>query len=670
MSLRLRRAYGSQFAAVVALVSASALVYLNSLWNGFVYDDKALVVENLSIREWPAVLSRLSLYRPLRWFTYAGEYRLWGLNPFGFHLTNVLLHVSCTLLLYLLGSKLFKGRFTPLVIALLFAVHPVGTEAVNGIASRPDLLASMFLLSCFLFYMSKGRSIWLYVLSLFSFLLALLSKEAVAIAIPAILVGSDLYSTRAVNAVGVIRRNIRYYVAYGVVGALFIAAGSYRLEVSEQVSAVSRYLENSASLARGSHTMVLGIWAKAVSENLRLLFLPYNLCADYPFPHVSSLLEPSVILSFLVCIGFVVIIVKTYARWRGVSFGLFWIFVTLMPVSNLIPLTPHFVAERYLYVPSMGFCMVLGIVIDGIRRTRTRSLSPAFREMVAVALLIAIVTSYCVLTVRRNYDWRSDYVLWLKTARQQPQSVPAHINLGAAYTKRSLFEDATREFEKAIQIAPGFASAHQNLGAVCWNLGLTERSMDESRKAIELEPGLADAHYNLGVVYWEKGLHDEAIGEYKKAIEISPGFASARHNLGNAYLEEGLYLNAQEEFERVIEIDPAFVWAHWGLGVIYASRGLLDDAIAEYLEVIRIDPNLSKARCNLGRVYLARGSLDESIEEFKMATDIDANLAEAHYGLAVAYLKKGRCDRAQDEYQRAVEINPEFSANPYRLKLE
>jgi len=636
MSLRLRRAYGSQFAAVVALVSASALVYLNSLWNGFVYDDKALVVENLSIREWPAVLSRLSLYRPLRWFTYAGEYRLWGLNPFGFHLTNVLLHVSCTLLLYLLGSKLFKGRFTPLVIALLFAVHPVGTEAVNGIASRPDLLASMFLLSCFLFYMSKGRSIWLYVLSLFSFLLALLSKEAVAIAIPAILVGSDLYSTRAVNAVGVIRRNIRYYVAYGVVGALFIAAGSYRLEVSEQVSAVSRYLENSASLARGSHTMVLGIWAKAVSENLRLLFLPYNLCADYPFPHVSSLLEPSVILSFLVCIGFVVIIVKTYARWRGVSFGLFWIFVTLMPVSNLIPLTPHFVAERYLYVPSMGFCMVLGIVIDGIRRTRTRSLSPAFREMVAVALLIAIVTSYCVLTVRRNYDWRSDYVLWLKTARQQPQSVPAHINLGVAYDEKNL----------------------------------PERAVSEYQKALELYPELAFLHYNLGAAYQSLGLTDEAIGEFKEVIRLEPEFALAHCNLGHAYFEKGLYEQARAECEIAVTLDPGFALAHCNLGAVYVQRGMYDEAAGEYEWALRIDPGFGAARYGLGITYLLQQRLDEGIEQLRRALGADPTLSQAHHGLAVAYLKKGLRDEARQEYRRAVEMNPAFKEPPYRLMLE
>ena len=530
------KAKKTQFVGIATLILAPALVYYNGLRNGFVFDDRVLVVQNLRIRDWHNLFSHFSLYRPLRWFTYTAEYYLWGLNPLGYHLTNILLHVSCTLLLYLLAVRLFKGRFVPLVIALLFAVHPIGTEAVNGIASRPDLLATVFLLSCLALYVRRTRSVWFYVLSVVSFGLALLSKEIVAIAIPVLLVGCDLCFDHGPKAMDVVRRNLRFYVPYGVVVALCVVAGWRRFAVSERVGDVSRYIEAGASSAQTSHTAILGTWGRAMCENLRLLVLPYNLCADYPFSHVSSIFDARVLLPLLVCLGFILLVVKTYAHWREVSFGLFWILVTLLPVSNIVPLTPHFVAERYLYAPSIGFCVILGVLLDRAYHLPAGVFPQRFQRGLAVFCLLLIVTSYSVLTCRRNPDWKLDYALWSKTVRQRPRSARAHANLGVAYHERGLSQNAIGELEKAIEISPGLAQAHCNLGVEYGTKGLNDEAIRELTRAIEISPGLAAAHCELGAAYKERGLWQEALEEYERATAIAPGLALA-HLASGRYTE-------------------------------------------------------------------------------------------------------------------------------------
>jgi tetratricopeptide (TPR) repeat protein len=550
-----------KYLAYLILGVVSVLVYSNSLQNGFVYDDNYLIVENGYIRDWHNLFSNFSLYRPLRWATYTIDYRLWESNPFGYHLTNVLLHISCTLLLYLLASKLFRSRSTPLIIGLLFAVHPIHTEVVNGISNRNDLLATLFLLSSLTLYIKKNRSIWFYIFSFVSFVFGVLSKEVVGITIPLILAGYDLYFTRKAKILQVIRRNIKYYIPYGLMLVFGVMFGSSLFHVSERVTSTSRVMGASTDLAVTSYTAIFSNASKAASENLRLLFSPFNLCADYPFPRSSSIFEVSVLLSLLVCVVFVVFMVKSYKYWREASFGLFWIFVTLIPVSNIIPVTPHFVAERYLYAPSIGFCMVLAVMINKIYCQQTRIFPQGFQKKFAISLILVVLVLYSILTFQRNFDWKSDYTLWSKTVRQKPNSGVTHLNLGVAYAQK----------------------------------GQTNKAEEELKKVLKFNPRSALVHYNLGNIYTDKGIYYDAIEEYKKAIQINPEFASAHCNLGAAYVCKGLLDEAIKQLKEAIELNPGDWKAHFNLIIIYSRKGLHDEAKEEYQKAIEINPEIAKS---------------------------------------------------------------------------
>lgn len=625
-----------EYVALLILAAVSTLAYSNSLQNGFVYDDNTLIVNNERIRDWHSVLEDLSWYRSLNVVTYAIEYHFWKLNPFGFHLTNVLLHAFCILALFFLVSRLFKRRFLSLVIPLLFAIHPVETEAVDSIANRFDLLATLFLLLSIVFYARKNRSIWMYVLSVLCFFLGLLSKETVAITIPILLLAYDVWFAPAGAAARTIVKNLRYYAAYIAVLIPYLLVGSYQFLVPGRIAHVTRLTESLGSTAAGSPGTGVGIWAAAVVKNLLLLVFPYNLSADYPFPRMSGILEPRAIISLLLCVAFLATIAVTFMRWRGISFGLFWIFVTLMPVTNIVPLTPHFVAERYLYVSSIGFCMALGLVLDKVRTARIRILSPSSREVFVAAIVGIILASYSVVTVRRNFDWRSDYVLWLKTVKQQPASSVAHANLAIEYEKKGRLEDAMNEYQLATEISPGFAMAHFGLGSVCQKLGLV----------------------------------DKAVGEFKLATKFEPGLAIAHGDLAGAYIQKGMFDEARQESELALGLDPNLAVAHYNLGTVYRQMNLYDRAEEEYILALQLDPGLPDVHYGLGAVYLMQNRIDESIQEFEEALARDPASGVSHYGLAVAYLKKGLRYDAQREYEKAVEINPAFSVPPYALRLQ
>jgi tetratricopeptide (TPR) repeat protein len=415
--------------------------------------------------------------------------------------------------------------------------------------------------------MKKDRSILFYILSFLSFLFGLLSKEAVAITIPLVLVGYDLYFTPKTKILQIIRKNIKYYIPYGILPVLYVMLGSSHLGLSKRVTTVFQDLRVAANIAGASEIAIFGIWCKAVPQYLRLLFLPYNLCAAYPISCPSSIFEISVLLSFFLCIVFIVFIVKSYKYCSEASFGLFWILATLLPVLNIIPVTPHFLAERYLYAPSIGFCIFIAVMINKIYYQQIRIFSQGFQKKFAVFLILMVLVLYSLLTFQRNLDWKSDYTLWSKTVCQKPESGIAHWNLAVVYDSEGQYDKAIEEFKKVIPFYPRNALLHYGLGTTYLRKGLYDEAVKELKQALQINPKLGDAYCNLGVAYLYKGSLNEAINQLKKAIEINPRDGTAHFNLVIAYLGKGLNEEAMEEYQKAIEIDARFAKSQQGLQV-------------------------------------------------------------------------------------------------------
>ena len=565
---------------IILLSLICIVLYFNTLSNGFVFDDYAVIIENKYIQHplesFPAffnhsyfsVASGESSYRPVATLSYYLIYAVAGLNPFWYHLFSLFLHVSNVILIYLLAGLILKNRLTALMAAILFACHPALTEAVDCISYNEDLLAAFFYISALIFYLKlrstePNPSFKYYTLSLFFFLLGLFSKE-MAITLPAVILLYDVsFKREADNAkqsfsfqliINTIRDKVRVYSGFMAVGLFYLYVRFFLL-VKQETSLKPFY---------GNLLERIIFLPAHILSFIKLSFWPVKLTADYVYPYPQHYYSISNFIGVLCIAGLVVPSFFIFKHSRTFFFAIWWFLITLFPVYNLIPIYNP-LAERYLYLPLIGFCMALALAFNILKSKQFFKKAPA-NALLTVAI-IAILGFYSVGTIARNRDWKDSFTLWSKTVLTSPNSSNAHGSLGRAYQDRGQLKKAILEYQKAIEIFP------------------------DNYKA----------YYNLGVIFDGQGALKEAETNYKRAIDINPAFINARFNLGNIYHKQGRLSEAIQQYLLVTQLDPADFEARNNLGVAYAAQGNLKQAIAVWEKVLTMDPDNKSAAENINK---------------------------------------------------------------------
>jgi protein O-mannosyl-transferase len=561
---------------VALLMLVCIAVYMNSLSNGFVFDDYAVILYNKYLKlpgisvasffnhSYFKIAGGEASYRPLATLSYYLIYAVAGLNPFLYHLLSVLLHLVNVVLVYLLVNLIRQHRFTALIAGLLFACHPALTEAVDCIAYNEDLLAAAFFLLAFLLVLKsspnglKSNRIR-YGLSLFFFWLGLLSKE-MAITLPAIIF---LYDVSFRNGAGrksislqlimtTIKNRWLFYSGYLAVSLFYLFIRFYVLyDPQEAIKPIYGTL----------FERIIFLPAHIFSF-IKLAFFPVNLTADYVFSYPPHFFAASNLSGFLFVSGLAVGSVFIFKYSRGIFFAIWWFLITLFPVYNIIPIYNP-LAERFLYIPLIGFCMVVAVAFHTLMNQRLTK-TGLVKALSSVAIIV-ILSFYATVAISRNRDWKDSLTLWSKTVITSPNSSKAHGSLGRAYQ----------------------------------DLGQLDKAIREYKKAIEIFPNDYKAYYNLGVLYDGQGALKEAVADYKRAIAINPAFTNAHFNLGNIYHNQGLLEAAIHHYRKLTELDPADYEARNNLGVAYARQGNLDQAIAQWKTVLEMDPQNKSAADNI-----------------------------------------------------------------------
>ncbi len=522
--------------------------YANSLFNDFVWDDKLLIVQDRFVRESGHVAEIFStnafagsgrqsqFFRPLQILTYAFDCRVWGLNPAGYHLTGILLHLAVSLLVYFVIVSLFADTLIAFFAAAVFAVHPANSEAVTYIAGRADILFLLFLLLSLRAYLNGERArtpsagLGLYAASLFFFVCALLSKE-MAIIFPLLLVFTFLLfrgDLPRLPAAGRWTRIAGFFVILAAYAALRLTKLRFPAEIPEF-----------QTTCRGIGPMLI-----TYLEYLKIYFFPVRLQMERltlpgPFPPLSDL------LAVLALAAAVVYLIRN-GRSRIAWFGLGWFFISLLPVSNIVSLNSA-LAEHWLYLPSLGLLVIFGAVFSRLRKGPGAVLRPAVGAV--FVLLLALLS---IRTMLRNRDWRNGLTLFQQTAASSPRSARAHNGLGAAYARLGRMDDAIREFKLAIELFPDHEDAHANLGAAYGKIGRIEEAIGELKKGLTLNPNNADAHNNLGAAYGKTGRYDESIEELKIALRLDPHRKGIYKNLGLTFRAAGRKKEAVENLEHYL----------------------------------------------------------------------------------------------------------------------
>jgi tetratricopeptide (TPR) repeat protein len=557
---------------------------MNSLSNGFVFDDYAVILENKYLKlpginvaaffnhSYFKIAGGEASYRPLSTLSYYLIYAIAGLDPFFYHLLSVLLHLVNVVLVYLLVNLIRRHRFTALIAGLLFACHPALTEAVDCIAYNEDLLAAAFFLLALLMVLKSGThglksNRIRYGCSLFFFWLGLLSKE-MAITLPAVIF---LYDVSFRNGAG--RKSVSLQLILTTIKHRWLFYGGY-LAVSLFYLFIRFFVlydpQEALKPIYGNLFERIIYLPAHIFSFIKLAFFPVNLTADYVFSYPPHFFAVSNLSGFLFVSGLVVGSVFIFKYSRGIFFAIWWFFITLFPVYNIIPLYNPF-AERFLYIPLIGFCMLVAVAFHTLMNQRF-SATGLVKVLSSVAM-IAILSFYATVAISRNRDWKDSLTLWSKTVMTSPNSSIAHGSLGRAYQ----------------------------------DLGQLDKAVREYKKAIELFPKDYKAYYNLGVLYDGQGALQEAVANYKRAIAINPTFIDAHFNLGNIYYNQGLLEAAIHHYRKLTELDPADYEARNNLGVAYAKQGKLDQAIAQWKTVLEMDPRNKSAADNINK---AKGMVD------------------------------------------------------------
>ena len=645
-SLFTRRTRACVFALLLAAVTFS--VYHPAWRGGFVWDDDAYVTNN-DLLTAPDGLRRIwfsldapSQYFPLVYTTFRLERALWGLNPLGYHLVNICLHITTALLLWRLLVRLqIPGAF---LAAAIFALHPVQVESVAWITERKNVLMGVFFMLTLLTWwnfisLSSTRRWWMYGLTLLFYALALFSKTT-ACTLPAALVLILWLKKRPIN-----KRRLLEVIPFVVLGLV--------------MGLVTMWWERYHQGTRGP------LFALALRERLLVashaiwfylgkLIWPVNLTFIYPKWQGIPLRASSYLwcIATLVACGVIYVLRRRFGRSIEVA-AVFFV-ATLSPVLGFIMLYTFrytFVADHYQYLASIG-PITLASAAAATAAERLRR----FRPLI-VSSASFVVVLLAILTWRQSGMYSNIEALWRTTIQRNPQCWMAHNNLGIVLLEKGNRGKALEQFQKTVEMAPNDPEANYNLGNALLQEGDANTAADYSARAVALAPRDAEAQVALGNALLEKGSRDEAIACYKHAIDLRPDYFAAHSNLSSALLQSGDVDGAMAEARIAIAIRPSDTSAHINLAIALTQKDKIGGAIRNYERALAISPDSVVANNNLAWLLMSDPAPGNRTRALQLASRANQLSRESNAivlrTLAAVNAALGKLSEAADIAERA-----------------
>ena len=668
------------FLAVVTIA-----VFAGSLRNGFVWDDDILFIGKQVYKEFDLYHMWFSLangleYLPLRDMSYGLDYLLWGESAWGFHLTNLLLHVANAVVVYLLTAQLISIlrpadeytdrtlNLTPLIAALAFSVHPLQLQTVNFITCRNTLLSGWFFLLACLFYVRylRGGGRHTYAGALLSCLAAFLSK-ATALSLPLVL----LLLTMVVCRRDVRQRLIPLVPFFILAAAFFVAfreIGARTAIIAESVVTFS------ASGIAGKLVTALQIPLFYLGK----LLVPVNFSAEYDTVLATSFLSARVLVAFGVLAGLACLAILARRSFLFLWFSLSWFIITMLPVMHFFPTNPV-VADRYAYLPVIGFAICLATLVERLKKVRWGQFAPY--------AAFALIAGWSVLTIARTGEWRSNVTLWSANIRTAPKQPKGYVNLAATYfaagdydkvfavldrgrsqvsiesdiayyrgmvnakkgnlvAARDGLEVALENNGKMIEALHALAYVQQRLGnyeqaAVNYNKTLLVRELDPTglkkdarnylaavsaklapqllplRSKVAARPDDLEARLELALKLDQLGFFEDALANYKAVEQKGVVRWQLYYNMANDYKQLGRFANAATYYEKCLGINPGNVDALNNLGVVYKEQKEYPKAISAFQRALERDNRFSFALFNLGTTYFLMGDRHNALRTFE-----------------------------------------------------
>ena len=689
------------------LVVVAISIYANSLSNGFVFDDISMIQQNPDVVnfKWERVLS-LNSYRPLRTLTYALNYGLGGLDPFGYHLFNLLLHAFNSVLVFLFLRLILENINSSFLGGILFAIHPVQTASVAYISGRKDLLATFFLLLS-VYWFVKWRRVggWgRLILMGCAIFLAILSKE-VAVIFPLLLLLLDLCVIRVhgvVRKTTLLAETIKAGALFYTLVLAFAVLALYYAIVWTEASRMDGYWGDN----------LLNQWGtsfKLFVHYLKLAFVPYPLIADYTgvFPVSTGFTEPMTLFCLLVVVLYVVFAMRFFCNWPLLTLGMGWFFISLLPVLQIVGFH-EITADHFMYLPMVGVALSFGDL--GARGLYSRSIN-----VLVGTVILCVFVIFSFLTVTRNWVWVDQVTLWEDTYEKAPDSYRANANLGQIYFEHfqrdpnrnpRLRESAIKFSKRAAEISPTDSLAYSNLGVIHreWGWkdylqGNDQKAEEQEKqallylnKAVSLDPEnvwnqsyLGDVRKDLGMIWQGRGdlsrakkERQAALQAYEKAIE----FGSPNPQFPLIYFKLAMVKVDQRRFTEAIpwllrSVNSSALASRWEipfwLGFCYAAIGRIEESVPYLRRSVNIAPYPPGLRL-LGYAMGWLGKTDDALSLYKEALVKNPKSFETLFLMGLAFREKGDEEKALNHLEQAFELvekgPKKSSTEAYRRSIE
>lgn len=611
---------------IVLIILLTFIAYIHAIQAGFIWDDPDYVITNHTLRDFQGLAEMWTNPRSLpQWYplvhtTFWIEYHLWGLNPHGYHVVNVLLHIASSLLLWRVLSRLHvPGAW---LAGAIFALHPVHVESVAWITERKNVLSAVFALLSLLAYLKfvdndekRARPLDVdryYVWSLVFFVAALLSKSVTA-TLPGVL-GVMVWWKR-----GTIRwRDLAPLVLFVVIGA---ASGLHTAYIEmHHVGAMSdRIVELDLSLLDRFVLAGRVIWFYFTK-----LLIPWPLVFIYPqWVKPDATVWWQWVFPMGVIVGLLVLLMSAKRFGKGPAVTGLVFCGALFPALgflNVYPMRFSYVADHFQYHASMALIAALAA---GVWVLAGRA---------AATLLIPLL----LLTFVRARVFHSEETLWLDTIAKNPDSWMVNTNLAHVYRNDGRYDLADRYYLRALELRPDIHDTHTNVGMAYGQRREFEKALYHLNEALKVNPDFAPAYYSIGLVYQLQGRTDLALESFRIALEKNPSYPEANHRLGRILERQGNTLEAIERYRLAVGAQPASAEARYDLAVSLLGLKQFPEAAANLLEVVRLRPDWAEAWSNLGASQFALGRADDAARSYERALRLKPDLAQARLGLQQA----------------------------------
>ena len=653
------------------ILFAPFLIYANSIHNDFLLgDDEDIVINNVYLRDWkytPRFFTEnyrsgsgqeSRFWRPFQLLAYAPIVQTIGIRPVPFHLVSIFFHGLAGLFLYLLFLKFLyrpgKGTLPVTVIALgvlVWLVHPIHNEEIavtTGLASPAYFFWMLFGIFSFIQHEEKKSRAW-YAAALAAFTLSLCSKES-AIIFPALLLATHTAGIQAgmlqkTNAKTIAKK----HAAFWILAALYVTARVLSLKAAH----IMPSLDN-AGVFMGKFSWRVYTFTAAMGHGLRTIFCPAGLHPERVGLVFTSLFSAEVFLSSLAVAAVSYAAIIAWKKNPFFSLGVFWFFVSYLPMANLVMTINGLVRDHWFYVPAAG--IILALVAFGITWRNGVLLK-------TTAIIFACGTiALGAMTIQRNPLWKDTETVARFVLAHGGKFAETLNSLAGSFMAKGENEKAAVLLKKAIEASPQYALLYNNLGIVRIRSGENEAAIILFKKAVEIDPKFEEAYSNLGSAYNATGRKKEALALLKKATEINPRSAVMQSNLGNIYGVMGKSAEAEEAYSRAIQIDPRYVPAYNALGNVYRRAGKREEARALYAKAAEIDPGCGETYNNLGSASRDDGDFKKAESLYKKAIALDDTLSSAYCNLGLLYANDGKSEEAIAMFEKAVEINPYYAA--------